>query len=118
LCAQNVRRSCWPESSTAADANGLSRCFKITHPFHPWSGQRFELITYLHTWGEDRVYFQRQESEHLVSVPASWTDVVPEDPLVQLAAGQSLFRVAELLELVLMVEESSQKCVKKIMGEC
>jgi hypothetical protein len=44
--------------------------------------------------------------------------VVPEDPLVQLAAGQSLFRVAELLELVLMVEESSQKCVKKIMGEC
>jgi hypothetical protein len=98
--------------STAADANGLSRCFKITHPFHPWCGQTFELITYLHTWGENRVYFQRQESEHLVSVPASWTDVVPEDPLVQLAAGRSPFRVPELLELVQMVEESSRKCVK------
>ena len=104
----------WPELSTAADANGLSRCFKIIHPFHPWSGQTFELITYLHTWGENRVYFQRQESEHLVSVPASWTDVVPEDPLVQLAAGRSLFRVPDLVEVVRMVEESRQKHVKEI----
>jgi hypothetical protein len=111
-----IRKKRWLGASTAADANGLSRCFKIIHPFHPWSGQRFELITYLHTWGENRVYFQRQESEHLVSVPASWTDVVPEDPWVQLAAGRSLFRVPELLELVQMVEESSRKCVKIIMS--
>jgi hypothetical protein len=95
-----------------ANANGLKRCFKITHPFHPWSGQTFELITYLHTWGENRVYFQRQESEHLVSVPASWTDVVPGDPFVQMAAGRSLFRVPDLLELVQIGEESLGKCVK------
>ncbi len=73
------------------------------------------MITYLHTWGEDRVYFQRQESEHLVSVPASWTDVVPEDPFVQLAAGRSLFRVSDLVELVLMLEELARKRVKEIM---
>jgi len=100
------------ESSTTADTNGLNRCFKITHPFHPWAGQTFELITYLHTWGENRVYFQRQGSEHLVSVPASWTDAVPEDPFVQLAAGRSLFRVSDLLELLQMVTESVQKHVK------
>jgi hypothetical protein len=114
LCAQNVRRSCWLESSTAADANGLSRCFRITHPFHPWSGQTFELVTYLHTWGENRVYFQREQSEHLVSVPAIWTDVVPEDPFVKAAAGQSLFRVPDLFALVQMVEDSSPKSVKII----
>ena len=86
----------------------------ITHPFHPWSGQTFELVTYLHTWGENRVYFQREQSEHLVSVPAIWTDVVPEDPFVQAASGQSLFRVPDLLELVQMVEDSSPKSVKRI----
>jgi len=92
----------------------VSRRFKIIHPFHPWSGQTFELITYLHTWGENRVYFQQQESEHLVSVPASWTDVAAEDPLVQLAAGRSLFRAPDLLELVQMVEESRRKPVKEM----
>jgi hypothetical protein len=100
--------------STAADANGLSRRFKIIHPFHPWSGQEFDLVTYLHTWGENRVYFQREESEHLVSVPASWTNVVPQDPLVQLAAGRSLFRVPDLHELVQIVEKSRQAHVKEI----
>lgn len=104
------------ESSTALDANGLSRYFKITHSFHPWSGQTFELVTYLHTWGENRVYFQQEQSEHLVSVPATWTDVVPEDPFVQAASGQSLFRVPDLLELVQMVEDSSPKSVKGIMS--
>jgi hypothetical protein len=69
-----------------AHANKLSQRFKITHPFHPWSGQKFDGITYLHTWGEDRVYFHK-EGDHLVSVPASWTDLVPEDPVVKLAAG-------------------------------
>jgi hypothetical protein len=99
----DVRPCLWLEPSTTANANGLSRRFKITHPFHPWSGQEFELITYLHTWGENRVYFQR-EGSHLASVPASWTDVVPEDPLVELAAGRSLYRVEDLIELVELIE--------------
>jgi len=80
------------ESSTALDANGLSRYFKITHSFHPWSGRRLSLYVSAYV-GENRVYFQQEQSEHLVSVPATWTDVVPEDPFVQAASGQSLFRV-------------------------
>lgn len=104
----------WLESSTAADANALSRRFKITHPFHPWSGQEFELVTYLQTWGEYRVYFHQKESEHLVSIPASWTDVVAEDPLVQLAADRALFRVPDLIELAQMVEEWRRNRVKEI----
>jgi len=109
-----IRKPRWLESSTAANANKLSRCFRITHPFHPWSGQEFELVTYLHTWGENRVYFHRKESEHLVSVPASWTDVVAEDPLVQLAAGRSLFRAPDLVELAQLVEGLRRVDVKEI----
>jgi hypothetical protein len=48
------------------------------------------------------VYFHK-EGEHLVSVPASWTDVIAEDPVVQLAAGRSLFRAMDLIELAQLV---------------
>jgi hypothetical protein len=90
-------------SSTAPDADALNRRFRITHPFHPWSGREFEFITYLHTWGENRVYFHNG-GDHLVSVPAAWTDVVPEDPVVQLGAGRSPCRIQDLAELAALVE--------------
>ncbi len=61
------------------------------------------MITYLHTWGEDRVYFHK-EGNHLVSVPASWTDIVPEDPVVKVAAGRSVCRVQDLVELVELMQ--------------
>lgn len=40
--------------------------------------------------------------------------MVPEDPLVQLAADQSLFRVPDLVELAQMVEEWRRNGVKTI----
>jgi hypothetical protein len=65
--------------------------------------EEFELVTYLHSWGEHRVYFHR-EGEQLVSVRAGWADVVAVDPVVQLAAGRALFRATDLLELARLVE--------------
>src|ERR1700751_2615821 len=103
----------WPQPSTTPDANGLNRRFRITHPFHPWSGQEFELVTYVHTWGEHRIYFHR-ENERLVSVPATWTDVVAEDQVVRVSAGRSLFRVADLIELAQLVERLQAGFVKEI----
>jgi hypothetical protein len=49
------------------------------------------------------VYFHR-EGNHLVSVPASWTDLVPEDPVVKLAEGRSVCRVQDLIELVALMQ--------------
>ena len=54
------------------------------------------------------------EGEHLVSVPASWTDLAPEDPLVGVAAGRSLFRVVDLIELAELVERVRSASVKGI----
>ncbi|NJO55203.1 MAG: hypothetical protein HC834_01355 [Rhodospirillales bacterium] len=85
----------------------------MTHPFHPWSGQEFELVTHLHTWGEHRAYFHK-ESEHLISVPASWTDLDAEDPVVLLGAGRSLFRAGDLLELARLMERLRHETVKEI----
>jgi hypothetical protein len=70
------------------------------------------LVTYLHTWGEHRVYFHK-EGEHLVSVPASWTDVIAEDPLVQLAAGRALFRALDLIELARLLKGLRDRSVKE-----
>ena len=56
-----------------------------------------------HNWGEDRVYY-RDEQGQLASVPASWTDVIPPDPVVAVSAGRSPFRLQDLLELARLVE--------------
>lgn len=59
------------------------------------------------------MYFHK-EGEHLVSVPASWTDVIVEDPVVQLAAGRSLFRAMDLIELAQLVRGVFTADVKEI----
>jgi len=59
----------------------------------------FELVTCRQNWGEDRVWFYNREGR-LASIPTSWTDIAVLDPFVVVAAGRSLFRVTDLLELV------------------
>jgi hypothetical protein len=76
----------------------------VTHPFHPLTGREFDLVVRKHTWAEDRVFFVGDDGR-LRSVPAGWTDVVPADPFVVVAAGRSPLRVAELLALACLVED-------------
>jgi len=108
-------RAPWLEPSTTPDGSVLDRRFRITHPFHPWSGQEFELVTYLHTWGEHRVYFYK-EGEHLVSVPASWTNILAVDPVVQVAAGRAMFRAVDLIELEQFIQHLRGLAVKGILS--
>jgi hypothetical protein len=70
----------------------------VTHPFHPLCGQEFEVIEYRCAWGEERVYFL-DSSGQLQRLPATWTDVVGEDPFVAVAAGRSPLRVEDLVQL-------------------
>jgi hypothetical protein len=39
------------------------------------------------------------------SLAASWTDIIGVDPFVAMAAGRSLFRVTDLIELAKLVGE-------------
>ena len=59
------------------------------------------------------MYFHK-EGEHLVSVPASWTDIVAEDPVVRVAAGRALFRALDLIELAQMLKGLRSRNVKGI----
>ncbi len=63
--------------------------------------------------GEHRAYFHK-EGEHLASVPATWTDIIVEDPVVQLAAGRALFRASDLIELAQLLKGLRGQHVKAI----
>jgi hypothetical protein len=67
-------------------------------------------VTVRHSWGEDRVYYHDAQGV-LVSMPASWTDVVAPDPVVALSAGRSPFRLDDLLELTRLVSVWRQEVI-------
>jgi hypothetical protein len=94
-----VRKSHWSFASTTPQASGAQRRFRVTHPYHPLSGCEFEVVTYRHNWGEDRVYF-RDENGEAASLPASWTSLAAEDPFVAISAGRAHFRFEDLMRLV------------------
>ncbi|RWI39486.1 MAG: hypothetical protein EOR30_26405 [Mesorhizobium sp.] len=78
--------------------------FEVTHPFHPWRGQRFVLSTRKQNWGEDRVMFYDAEGR-LRSLFASWTDVGEPDVFIQVAAGRSFVRPDDLATLATFIEQ-------------
>ena len=75
---------------------------RVTHPFHPWAGRELEFVKRRNNWRADRVYV-RGETGALVSLPAEWTDAVPEDPFVVVAGGRAPFHLDGLLVLVELV---------------
>ena len=59
------------------------------------------------TWGDHRVFLlDEQGLQH--SLPVGWTDVAPPDIFVEMAAGRSAFRVSDLIELAVLVEQLSK----------
>jgi hypothetical protein len=71
---------------------------RVTHPFHPWAGREFEFVKRRHNWRADRVYV-RDGAGELVSLPAEWTDAVPDDPFVVVASGRAPFHLEGLVAL-------------------
>ena len=67
------------------------------------AGRRFRFVTRKKIWGEDRVTFQ-DATGRLHSIPTSWTNLAPVDPFVTIAAGRAVFRPADLLAVVGLLE--------------
>lgn len=61
-------------------------------------------MTYRTTWGEERAYFY-DTNGRLLHLPARWTDVLEPDPFVIISAGRSCFRLTDLVELRLLLDE-------------
>jgi hypothetical protein len=84
--------------------------FRITHPFHPWSGRQFEFVDCRRCWGQWRVFYYTEEGESAF-FPASWTDVGQVDPFVVHSRGRALARFVDLLRLVDLIEDlKARRC--------
>src|SRR5438128_11092001 len=98
----------WTQPSTTPSPSLAEGVFTVTHPFHPWYGQQFEILTYRHNWGEYRVTFY-ETPDHVRTLPAAWTSLVPPDPSVVLADGRAVFRVRDLLALTHLLQRIDQE---------
>lgn len=82
----------------------LKSRFRVTHPFHPRSGEELELLGYRRSWGQELVDGQ-DGNGHVVSLPLQWTDAAPgEDPWLAIAQDRSYFRIEDLLKLASLIE--------------
>jgi hypothetical protein len=61
-----------------------------------------EFVKRRHNWRADRVYV-RDGAGELVSLPAEWTDAVPDDPFVVVAGGRAPFCLEGLVALAELV---------------
>jgi hypothetical protein len=93
---------CSRDKRTAGGTVQVSDLVRITHPFHPRCGQEIALVCERTQWDEGRVFY-RSARGHVVSIPAAWTSLVPEDPFVVVAQGRARFRSGDLIELAALV---------------
>jgi hypothetical protein len=96
-----VKDSGLPKSTStnnAAITRVSAQLVRVTHPFHPLSGQRLRHVgTRYNRYGKR--FLLRVDDSTVCSVPPQWTDMVSPDPEVALGKGRALFRVADLLGL-------------------
>jgi Family of unknown function (DUF5372) len=86
----------------------ISGQVRITHPFHPLKDKEIDAIYRRVNWGEDRVMYLGRPDKRPRSIPASWTDLVPEDAFRQMSRGRAAFRASDLLELSRLIERLAQ----------
>ncbi len=113
-CAGLSLPGCWIKPSTTPSPSLEEGVFTVTHPFHPLYGQQFEILNYRHNWGEYRVTFY-ETPDHVRTLPAAWTSLVPPDPSVVLAAGRAPFCVTDLLALAQLIQRIEER---KESSEC
>ena len=80
------------------------RLVRVTHPFHPLSGQELLCVGERYNRYGRRLLLRLDEVE-VCSVPPQWTDLFTADPEIVLGRGRAPFRVADLLELARLVEQ-------------
>ena len=89
---------------TAPLKAGLTRRFRVIHPFHPLVCREYEVLEFRRDWGRDYVAFY-DENEKIVTIPIPWTDLeLEKDPFVSMSGGRACFRPCDLLALAELME--------------
>src|SRR5205823_6614328 len=101
----------WVTNCTHAE--DAEQYFRVTHPFHPWRGRRFEFVDCRRCWGQWRVFYYTEDGQSAF-FPASWTDAGQADPFVVLSRGRAFARFGDLLRLVDLIEDLKASVVNEI----
>ena len=81
---------------------------RVTHPFHPLSGQQLVCVGERYNRYGTRLLL-RVDDESVCSVPPQWTDSVAPDPEVVMGEERAVARVADLVELTRLVARLSRR---------
>ncbi|MEM5406370.1 DUF5372 family protein, partial [Paraburkholderia unamae] len=83
---------------------------RITHPFHPFSGQQLLCVGERYNRSGRRLLL-RIDDKSYCSVPPKWTDMSEPDPEIAMGRERALFTVNDLMELALLVRRLSYRLV-------
>jgi len=81
---------------------------RVTHPFHPFSGQKLACLGERYNRYGRRLLLQIDDHS-ICSVPPQWTDLVAQDPEIIMGGRRALFRMADLVELARLVERLGRR---------
>ena len=77
---------------------------KITHPYHPFRGQRFKILKTRKVAGEDTIILQGSY-RGTFAVPREWTDQADPSSYAQLDIHAPILCFRRLLTLIELIEQ-------------
>ena len=80
-----------------------TRLVRVTHPFHPLSGQQLVRVGERYNRYGMTLLLEAEDGS-VCSVSPQWTDLVAPDPEIVMGERRALFRVVDLLELAHLVD--------------
>lgn len=89
---------------------------RVTHPFHPLSGQSCACVGERYNRYGTRLLLQGDDGS-IHSIPPHWTDLVDPDPEVIFGRGRALFRVADLVDLAGLVARLRRPKAREAIDE-
>jgi len=86
---------------------------RVTHPFHPLSGQQLVCVGERYNRYGMRLLL-RADDGSICSVPRQWTDLVAVDPEVAVGGQRVHLRVTDLVELARLVARLGRAHAPKV----
>ncbi|MBA8757561.1 hypothetical protein HCR18_00185 [Wolbachia pipientis] len=97
------QRSEW----SALKSSQYSGYTTITHPFHPWNGQRFQILSTKNFKNRD-IFSLRTLTCGTIGIPRDWTDKADPNPYQTLTDLSPILSFSHLQQLVKLVTNLDQ----------
>ena len=93
---------------TAQSPNEASGWVEVQHPFHPFRGQRFQVLKYRRVGGIDTLIL-RDVARGSFAVPVQWTDRAAPEAYERLGDSPRRLSLDTLCDLIELIELLTQR---------